>query len=322
MTRPNGDGESGAIGITDFLVKVFQWWDWMDQFDRGYSHIARFARHHLLRHIRDSVQRKNVWALIVLIEDFIPVFRARGFERAGLCVGLLRETEQRLAANRCTAACAALTVYWGDPEIIQGHCNLLVGRGEQWAAFSKALTENSLKGWKDWRQHPTPLFWLKTVTDTIAEKESCDDTTDMDVLPLEEIAEMPADAVLERRFTMRSVAELEAAAKNDGELRDYVAYKVRYPDWQASELWHALGWDAARGKAVDRRYRRLRSQLRESGAGMQWRTAPVAGLTSATYFFETLYDGAQGAERGVWQHADAIPPTSLPIAPFRPDPSV
>ena len=322
MTRPNRDGASGAIGITDLIIKAFQWWNWMDQFDRGYSHIARFARHHLLRHVRDTAQRKKVWDLIVLIEDSIPIFRARGFDRVGPCVGL-RETEQRLAANRCTAACAALTVYWGDPEIIQGHCGLLVGRGDQWAAFSQALTENSLKGWKDWRQSPTPLFWLKGVTDTIAEKESRDYTTvDLDVLPLEEIAEMPADAVLERRFTMRSVAELEAAAQNDIEMRDYVAYKVGYPDWQASELWHALGWDDARGKAVDRRYRRLLNQLRENGAGMEWRTAPVPGFTSATYFFETLYDGARGTERGVWQHADAIPPTSLPIAPFRPAPSV
>src|ERR1035441_10417851 len=137
-----------------------------------------------------------------------------------------------------------------------------------------------------------------------------------------ELLHLFAENGLERRFTMRSVAELEAAAQNDIEMRDYVAYKVGYPDWQASELWHALGWDDARGKAVDRRYRRLLNQLRESGAGMEWRTAPVAGLTSATYFFETLYDGARGTERGVWQHADAIPPTSLPIAPFRPAPSV
>jgi hypothetical protein len=56
--------------------------------------------------------------------------------------------------------------------------------------------------------------------------------------------------------------------------------------------------------AVDRKFRRLRKQLRDRGAGMALRQVPTPGISDANQmaYFETLYDGARGRERGVWQH--------------------
>lgn len=309
-----------ATDITDYLIGVFEWWDQAEWFRRGYADFCSRIRHSLLGRATDPSQRKAIWELATLIEDRISVFRARGFERRDGGLVPLYARDQMKAAKVCTSAFAALAVYWGDSGLIQSHCDTLTGHSENWAAFSRALTENRLKGWKDWRTAKEPFLWIKhvTYTNTVNEKEA----DESDALPLEEVAETPGDAILERRYTFRSISELEAAAKDDPEMSEYIAAKIRYPDWNRADLWRQLGWDARRGEAADRRFRRLRERVKNIGAGIEWRTVPVIPGTagSVTTYFETLHDGAMGAEAGVWQHMDALPPEPLPIAPFQPDP--
>lgn len=102
-------------------------------------------------------------------------------------------------------------------------------------------------------------------------KYAVDPTINKELLGLEEIAEMPCEAIVEHRYTQRSVAELEAAAKEDSELAEYVSAKIRYPDWQREDIWKKLAWDREHGERVDRRYRRLRKRVREVGGGIQCR---------------------------------------------------
>lgn len=166
---------------------------------------------------------------------------------------------------------------------------------------------------KDWRDAASPAKWVKTATNNIANKEywvpkyAVDPTINKELLGLEEIAEMPCEAIVEHRYTQRSVAELEAAAKEDSELAEYVSAKIRYPDWQREDIWKKLAWDREHGERVDRRYRRLRKRVREVGGGIQcreYRARPGISDASFTAYFEPLWDGTRGTVNGVWQHRD------------------
>lgn len=94
-----------------------------------------------------------------------------------------------------------------------------------------------------------------------------------------------------------------AAAADDPMLDEYVHALVLYPNWTKGAIWGKLGWAEREGKAVDRRYRRLRKRLKEIGAGMEWREMAEPGASaSKTTYFEVLKDGTLGRQFGVIQH--------------------
>ena len=105
------------------------------------------------------------------------------------------------------------------------------------------------------------------------------------------------------RFTEKSVSALQAAAAADFRLKEYVDAIVRNPKWKRPAIWASLGWNETEGKAVDRKYRRLRKGLRDIGAGMEWREVPTPGSSaSQSVYFEQLQDGTRGKMFGVYQH--------------------
>jgi hypothetical protein len=121
---------------------------------------------------------------------------------------------------------------------------------------------------------------------------------------LEEIVEKPSEPILERVFTQQSVRELEEAARKDPRLTAYIRVTASHPKWKRAAIWQSLGWNEQDGKALDRRYRRLRNRLRTQGAGMEWREIPELGVSQASQnvYFEVLQDGARGSCFGLYQH--------------------
>jgi hypothetical protein len=249
---------------------------------------------------------------------------AHDASRAAACIGEL-ELLMRVLTSRhpkmiptqqfCKDLCAMLLgqllVYRGDVPCLQIFSRHIVGSPDKWEALSLALVENELSGHKDWRHATSPAKWVKSTANNIAAKESVlnkhavDPSTNREKLSLEEVAELPGQVVIERTYDQRSLAELEAAAKEDSEIAEYLALKIRCPHWRRVDIWAHLGWDDERGERIDRRFRRLRNQIRAIGAGIQCRDyRPAAGLSAAscTAYFEPLWDGAKGSRSGVWQH--------------------
>jgi hypothetical protein len=189
----------------------------------------------------------------------------------------------------------------------------VAGSAAKWEYLCRAIVENSLAGRRDWREATSPAKWVKTATNNLANNEywvathAVDPSECKDLIQLEEIAELPADAVVEQKYAQRSIAELEAAASEDSEVQAYLSAKIRNPEWQSQAVWNQLGWDEVRGKRVDKRFRRLRNRIRELGGGIQCReNRPRPGISDAncTVYFEELFDGMHGSRTGGWQHRD------------------
>ncbi len=301
------------IDATDAVLGMLRWVEVLAEFKRDMVEIAHSARVYFLKPALDVVARKRVFDLISTVEDSLPFFEPLGWK----CVEL-----QQTKIQACQAACAALGVYADQVASVKTFCEAIVGLRSKWEAFSVALVENGLHDWRDWRQHPRPFLWLKKVTSDIANKQALDYTEDQETISLEEIAEVPGQALMERRYTVKSVAELQQAAENDPEMREYISAKIRFPKFARTDIWRELGWDLRRGGRVDRRYLRLRKQLRDEGIGMEWRSSPsLSGDASWASFFEVLYNGAKGRKAGAWTlRTDMEAPDSPAIAPFRPDP--
>jgi hypothetical protein len=203
---------------------------------------------------------------------------------------------------------------WAEQKTtLENFAQFIIGSPDKWQPLCSVLVENQLAGLNDWRQADSPVKWVKKVANPIAQKESrtrtyaVDPADEPDIVSLEKIAEMPIDGLLQRKYSHQSVAELEAAAKDDPETAEYVACKVRNPRWSPDAISRHLNWDEKRGKRVDRRYRRLRNRLKELGAGMQCREyGPPPGISDAnfTMYFEELFDGSRGRKAGVWQHRE------------------
>jgi hypothetical protein len=292
--RPDSNGK--------FLIsELLHWFDLMDDVLRTFKLICTFFRLQLASMGQDAERAKR---LIAEIDAQLPLFTRRN--------PIYIPTQQR-CKDRCVMVVADLLICTGDVECIQILSRYIAGSAGKWPLFSRAVVENHLSGKKDWREANSPAKWVKTTTNNLADKEywvldhAVNPAERRDVVSVEEIAELPVEAAFEPKYTQRSIAELEAAASEDADVKAYINAKVRYPDWQCQAIWNHLGWDEDRGKRVDRRYRRLRKRIRELGGGIQCREyRPRPGISDANFttYFEELFDGAQGRRTGVWQHRD------------------
>jgi hypothetical protein len=222
--------------------------------------------------------------------------------------------EQRRFVEICGCLAATFAVIVDDPEGVLDLCGLVfaLDRSKE-PALDEALVENHLRGWKDWRDAYSPIGWVKDRAEHIHE---CDHTqggyireadalyrtptrrrdgsaaslafdyqdTARDVIPLEEVSDLPlgvAGMSLQPRYTWMSVERLEAAIRDDGDLSAYA--QLRHRGWKRRHAWTRLGWQAKRGEAVDRRYRRLLEKIRASGFEYQNREIEmVGGLSDAS----------------------------------------
>ena len=286
-----------------FLVsELFDWYDFMSQVFYHNSLACHFFKHHLPAMAPQDAQRAA--ECIRQIESIKPIFTK-------LDLALIPQ-QQRLKDVTLVLE-MELIVCVGCVEGIELLSHHIVGSAEQWPSFAQALVGNSLHRQRDWRHAKSPAKWVKKATNNLAKKEfwvsqfAVNPLDNQNTVSLEEIAELPAEAVCEPKYTQRSIAEFEAAVKEDPEVTEYVAAKVRFPSWRRDAIWRHLGWDDKRGDRVDRRYRRARTRIRELGGGIQCRDyCPPAGVSDAncTVYFEPLLDGAHGIKTGVWQHRD------------------
>jgi hypothetical protein len=221
--------------------------------------------------------------------------------------------------DKCMILNFKVVAYLEDVPNFMQFAQAIVHSQKKWAALMEALNSSR---WLDSRE---PRGYLNTVASIIYRRDVRPDIAGRDsqgfehwagpggkvkstdalrpeCLTLEEIAETPNEAVLERRFTERSVMELQAAATQDADLKSYVDAVVKNPKRKRFDIWAELGWSKQRGEKSDRKYRRLRQRLKELGAGMEWREIPSPRSPSQTVYFEVLKDGAKGTGFGVYQH--------------------
>ena len=291
--RPDADGKYA-------LSEVLDWDAFMSQVHTHLGRTCTFVRSTLNSMPQESAERAR--ALVWQIEFIRPLFLRRQLHLI---------PEQQRMKDTCGMLFSEIMVWAGQTDCLKTFAGFIAGSREKWLPFSQALVENNLQGQKDWRQAKTPVHWVKRVTNTIADKETrltghaVDCPKELDGISFEEIAESPIEGLLERKYSYHSIAELEAAAKEDPETAEYLSCKIRNPSWSRETITRHLQWDEKRGKRVDRRYRRLRREFRKRGVGIQCREyRPPSGISEANFtaYFEELFDGTRGRGTGVWQH--------------------
>jgi hypothetical protein len=285
------------------LSEVLDWAALMNDVHKVMRRTCALLRHEIAAMPTESAAR--VQECLHQIERMMPLFLRRD---------LALIPEQQRCKDIFGMFYSAAMVWAGRKDCLESFARFITGSSDKWLALSSALVENHLKGQKDWRHSYSPVKWVKGVTNNIAEKESrtshyaVDPSNEPDTVSLEEIAELPIEGLLQRRYSYQSVGELEAAAKEDPETAAFLSCKIHNPSWSCEAISRHLGWDERHGKRVDRRCRRLRNRFKELGAGIQCREyGPPPGITEAncTTYFEELYDGSRGRRTGVWQHRDS-----------------
>ena len=138
----------------------------------------------------------------------------------------------------------------------------------------------------------------------IGDKIKGTDAMSETLIQLEEIAEMPDEALMEPRYTERSLSELRKAAEKSPDLKRYFDTLFRNPYWTLRDIGCCLGWSDNKARAVDRQYRRLLQRIKELGLGIEYRTSPHSGVSHArqTTYFEVLGNGKWGKRFGLIQH--------------------
>ena len=222
--------------------------------------------------------------------------------------------------EKCMILNGELMSYLGHTPIFAEFADTIVHDRKKWAALFEALIDSR------WLDSSSPRLYLTRVATTIYRRDVRPDVGGLDSLgvehrsgpggkikqsdvmrqdrvSLEEIPESLGGPNFERQLSEHSVTALRKEAAKDSCLKEYVDAIIRHPKWKRSNIWKALAWSQEKGKAVGRKYRRVRQRLKNEGSGMDWREAPTPGTSpSATTYFETLFDGKRGKEFGVWQH--------------------
>jgi hypothetical protein len=183
----------------------------------------------------------------------------------------------------------------------------------KWPAQVKALCgENWLRRWKNWEHARSPIAWARSRACEIHDREELHGgfihETDAlyrtpenkrdhseaslafdyqekarEVLPLEEVSEFPAVAgeSLLPQSTYMTVDQLRAAVREDEQLRLYMELRIK--GYKPRAAWEHLGWEARYGRAIDRRFRRLRQKLKATGFEHQAREIELTpGLSDAS----------------------------------------
>jgi hypothetical protein len=315
------------------LADLMSWWDRCEKFAHDFWIISLYARYRMLREL-SSQDRAQVQELVDLLDE------ARG---------LLAVHTKPLAELYDTQgwyirvgiwATAALAVYDADKDALknctwlafgnQTHLEFKMPNGQKisveiWPVLSKALVENHLKGWKDWRNvKGDPQAYIARVARNIAWEQAQAEAAEANTIPLDEIAGTVAESseagiTAERRFTERSLAALIDAARADPDLASYVPLRVAGLKHKAARA--RLGWTKSHAYNVQVRYLRLRKKLRECGTGAEYVERGVISDASRNTFYEVLEDGKLGSApprhgkyrsgggRGIWQHRNrAVPP--------------
>jgi len=225
--------------------------------------------------------------------------------------------EQRRFVGVCVIALGALFPWIVDPDGIFEDADGLaawdvvfgLSAPANRASEALALMTNWRPWEKNWEHARSPIAWVRTVAKYIdtgdkqggsipvsdalyRTPEKRRDHTDAslsfdyheqarDLISLEQVGDIDGAAQLALPSrTWMSVAELEAAVQDDEDLTQYL--QLRLQGWRPRPAWEHLGWDQKRGLAVDRRFRRLRKKIKDTGFEYQAREVELpCGVTDA-----------------------------------------
>jgi len=297
------DSELARFSHLDLTPQdISAWWEYVAQIQPFYLWTADFLIRYAYTKERDDAKR-----LTPLIRNFANA------AEAFLSRDPARIPEQLRLEELCLSSAAALGVFEDETGDLTNYCEQVYGLDRsKWPALAEALVENQLHGWKDWQEADSPIGWVKDRTNGIHERdhtqggyvresdalyrtpESKRAATEAslaydhreaarDVMPLEEVAELPGvvDQALLPRWTSMAINELQAAVQEDEDLRAFM--ELRLQGWRPRPAWEHLGWDACRGRAADRRFRRLREKVKASGFEHQSREIELSpGLSDAS----------------------------------------
>jgi hypothetical protein len=283
--------------------------EWLNQFwgrlHYATSHFALVLEYARIRILPSKAlpdhDREQVTGLMEMLFHGVTLLSAQSVE-----IEFLRL--QRRCLRDCIFAHAGLALYDQDIEALQEFSKAVLGDAKQYPAMSKALVENHLKGWRDWRNANDPAAWIGKVARAVIEKEQREDDPDPSAIELDEAAETPNEAIATRCFTYQSIKELETAALSDNDLHQYVSLRAKGN--RPGAIRRKLGWDERKTEQVRGQFRRLRDKLRQQGVGMgvRWSASLPVSQGSCTVYRELLFDGEKGKGKhsggAIWQHRD------------------
>ena len=288
--------DRSRVDVND-AVQLTEHWNKYAEIARHFDRIVTMAQKHVLAgnlSDHDSAQFQHWILMLEYTVDALRISLEKGISNTA--TGRIRQCYYH---QRCVQVGiwihAALAIYVGDIDSLRLFSRVLLRDEEQWPTLSKALLENALHGWKDWRLANDPqaaialiarrILWREELEDTPFEEKLFLRTDDegFEIAP-EDIAESPAE-----RYS------LSDAVDRDPDLRVYATARQNLKHAAACKQ---LGWkrDSTRATAVQQRYlgwRRWIADQKQRGS---------LSDASRTTFFETLHQGKQGRAHGVHQH--------------------
>jgi hypothetical protein len=294
-------------------LQLKEHWDKYAEIALHFENVATLAKNHVLIGSLGEYDAQQFEQWILLLESIIDALHI------SLQRGIPNTPEERIRQcyhqQRCMQVGvwthAALSVYVADIGALRLFTRTILGDEEQWPVLSKALLENALHGWNDWRNADNPKAEIARIARRIARKEKKADAPSeektflsfdesFDIAP-EDIADAPVQTF-----------SLSAVLADDPDLLAYAKARQTAKHAAACKL---LGWpNGSRAKAVQQRYLGWK----------RWLKDPPSGTSDAsrTTEYEILEKGQRGSAppslrggnrrsgggRGVWQHREPKEP--------------
>jgi hypothetical protein len=288
------------------LCKLMEWWDYCDQLAKHFRRVREYAYRGVLR--RAPQDTLYVYELIELLNHVISALEIP----CGPIPGQPKTIQDRVRWCEYQKRCkyvgvwshAALAVYEADVVSLRIFSRAVLGKDEHWPYYlSRALVENHLRGWRDWRNSKDPQAYIARVARAIAEAEA-KSAAPLENVPLDEIINTPAESA-ELGVTVEPVhsfealkdetrrrGDLEVLAYIEGlEARTHLGFKAAH-----REIRKQMGWDKFEASKIRGRFLRLRD------AAAEYVTHGPISDASRTVVFEPFYEGEKGRWHGDWRH--------------------
>lgn len=302
------------------VAELMAWEERCRTYGRDFWAILVYARSHMLRRC-SAAERDYIDELVDLLEEAQKPLRPP-------ILGLLRLhphdpldrlfNYQKRSIHVGVWGAAALAVYDDDRKALENFAARAVKDREAWPSLSRALIENRLHDWRDWRSAGNPEKWIARVTRHIQRQEAADadapgtnqsdllgrrrNTSPLDAFTDSEITEVDAEISLRYNFDgfreeARRRGDLEVMAYIEG-LEVCLREGVATPRDAHRQICQQMGWNKFEASKIRARFLRLRSQAVEHTV----RRHPAVTDASVTTYFEPLYDGTRGGAHGDWTH--------------------
>ena len=313
-------GEGKTRQVVD-VAELLMWWDRCEKYAKDFWIAVQYARNQMLRRL-STYDRARVYDLIDLLEVVQKPLRLPILGRVRLHPNDPIEqlfNYQKHCIQLGIWTVAELVVYDGDEDALKNFAKKALGSGSYWTyeirgqrirveklpVLERALVENHLRGWKDWRNATNPQSWVADVARKIAEYQAEKEAGRCpNPVPLDEILETPAESsehgvTVEPLYSFdafkdeaRRRGDLEVLAYIEGlEARTHLGFKAAH-----REIRKQMGWDKFEASKIRGRFLRLR----DAAADFVTRSPISDGSRNA--FFETFYDGERGRPHGEWKH--------------------